>query len=80
MKQCRGWAKINPAIQALLPQLEEALEKQTLPDGTRPVLAVVASPQATSPTSASSGTAKSSGSATPPSATPAAASSASPPS
>jgi hypothetical protein len=51
MHQCRGWAQKNPGVAALLPQLEEQLNKQTLADGSRPVLPVK-KPQAESASAA----------------------------
>jgi hypothetical protein len=38
LKQAKLWAEKNAEVARLIPQLEEALNKQTLPDGTRPVL------------------------------------------
>ena len=38
MKQCRECAKHNSEVKALLPQLEELLLQQSLPDGSKPVL------------------------------------------
>ena len=46
LHQCRGWAKTNKEVERLLPQLEAQLEKQTLADGSRPVLPVARSVEA----------------------------------
>jgi len=40
LEQCRDWATRNPSVAALLPQLEEELNKQKLADGSRPALPV----------------------------------------
>ena len=46
LHQCRGWAKTNKEVERLLPQLEAMLDKQTLADGSRPVLPVARSVEA----------------------------------
>lgn len=37
MAQCRAWARNNSEVEKLLPTLQEELDKQSLPDGTRPI-------------------------------------------